>query len=76
MLKAKTRWKLATYDEQIAASIAEECQLTPLVSKLLVIRGIDTAQKARDFLQAGPELFHDPFCWMEWNRACIAFNKP
>ncbi|HBZ80202.1 MULTISPECIES: single-stranded-DNA-specific exonuclease RecJ [Brevibacillus] len=61
MLKAKTRWKLATYDEQIAASIAEECQLTPLVSKLLVIRGVDTAQKARDFLQAGPELFHDPY---------------
>ncbi|NRR01873.1 single-stranded-DNA-specific exonuclease RecJ [Brevibacillus sp. RS1.1] len=61
MLKAKTRWKLATYDEQLAASIAADCQLTPLVSKLLVIRGIDTSQKARDFLQAGPELFHDPF---------------
>lgn len=61
MLKAKTRWKLATYDEQLAASIAAECQLTPLVSKLLVIRGIDSPQKARDFLHAGPELFHDPF---------------
>ncbi|MGG1663236.1 single-stranded-DNA-specific exonuclease RecJ [Brevibacillus sp. NRS-1366] len=61
MLKAKTRWKLAAYDEQLAATIADECQLAPLVSKLLVIRGIDSSQKARDFLQAGPELFHDPF---------------
>lgn len=61
MLKAKTRWKLATYDEQLAATIADECQLTPLVSKLLVIRGIESSQKARDFLQAGPDLFHDPF---------------
>ncbi|GED70981.1 single-stranded-DNA-specific exonuclease RecJ [Brevibacillus reuszeri] len=61
MLKAKTRWKLATYDDQLAATIAEECQLTPLVSKLLVIRGIESSQKARDFLQAGPDLFHDPF---------------
>lgn len=60
MLKAKTRWQLAAYDEQLAAAIAAECQLTPLVSKLLVIRGIDSPQKAREFLQAGPELFHDP----------------
>ncbi|WNC16750.1 single-stranded-DNA-specific exonuclease RecJ [Brevibacillus brevis] len=61
MLKAKTRWQLAAYDEQLAAAIAAECQLTPLVSKLLVIRGIDSPQKAREFLEAGPELFHDPF---------------
>ncbi|MDF2679931.1 MAG: hypothetical protein K0R47_1121 [Brevibacillus sp.] len=61
LLKAKTRWQLAAYDEQLAATIAAECRLTPLVSKLLVIRGIDSPQKARDFLQAGPELFYDPF---------------
>jgi len=61
MLKAKTRWQLAVYDEQLAAAIAAECALTPLVSKLLVIRGIDSPQKARDFLHAGPELFYDPF---------------
>lgn len=61
LLKAKTRWQLAAYDEQLAAALAVECGLTPLVSKLLVIRGIDSPQKARDFLQAGPELFYDPF---------------
>ncbi|MFD2369829.1 single-stranded-DNA-specific exonuclease RecJ [Brevibacillus sp. GCM10020057] len=61
MLKAKSRWQVAAYDEQLATAIAAECGLTPLVSKLLVIRGIDSPQKARDFLQAGPELFYDPY---------------
>lgn len=61
MLKAKTRWQLADCDEQLAAEIAAKTKLTPLVSKLLVIRGIDTPEKAHNFLQPGPEQFYDPF---------------
>lgn len=61
MLNAKTRWQLAPCDEQLAAEIAAKTRLTPLVSKLLVIRGIDTPEKAHNFLQPGPEQFYDPF---------------
>lgn len=61
MLNAKTRWQLAACDEQRAAEIAAKTGLTPLVSKLLVIRGIDTPEKAHNFLQPGPEQFYDPF---------------
>ncbi|CAM3496424.1 single-stranded-DNA-specific exonuclease RecJ [Brevibacillus invocatus] len=61
MLKAKTRWQLASYDEHLAANLAAETKLTPLVSKLLVIRGIHTPEQARDFLQPGPEMFYDPY---------------
>lgn len=61
MLKAKTRWQLAAFDEKLADEIARECGLSPLIAKLLVIRGIDSPQRARAFLEAGPELFHDPY---------------
>jgi single-stranded-DNA-specific exonuclease len=61
MLRAKTRWQLATYDEAVCQTIASECNLSPLIARLLVIRGIDTPKRARDFLQVSPELFHDPF---------------
>lgn len=61
MLKAKTRWQLAACDERLAEELAVKANLTPLVSKLLVIRGIQTPEQARNFLQPGPEQFHDPF---------------
>ena len=61
MLRAKTRWQLAAYDQETADLIARECGLAPLVAKLLVIRGIDSPERAREFMGAGPELFHDPF---------------
>jgi len=61
MLKAKTRWQLADCDEQLAAELAAQTGLAPLVSKLLVIRGINTPDKVHNFLQPGPERFHDPF---------------
>jgi len=61
MLRAKTRWQLALYDDAICQTIADQCNLSPLVARLLVIRGIDTPERARNFLQISPEQFHDPF---------------
>ncbi len=61
MLRAKTRWQVATCDEALCQAIARECNLSPLIARLLVIRGIDTPERARNFLRVSPELFHDPF---------------
>ncbi len=61
MLKAKTRWQLATCNEALAEEIAEACAISPLIARLLVIRGIDSPEKARSFLQVSVEQFHDPF---------------
>jgi len=61
MLRAKTRWQLATYDEPLAEEIARSCQISPLVARLLVIRGIDTPERAHSFLRASAEQFRDPF---------------
>ncbi|UFJ39007.1 single-stranded-DNA-specific exonuclease RecJ [Brevibacillus humidisoli] len=61
MLKAKSRWQLAVYDEQRSEEIARECGIPLLLARLLVIRGIDTPQRAASFLTIGEEQFHDPF---------------
>lgn len=61
MLKAKTRWQLATYKEALAEEIAAACSISPLIARLLVIRGIDTVEKARSFLHVDVEQFHDPY---------------
>lgn len=61
MLKAKSRWLLATYDEHRSEEIARECNIPLLLARLLVIRGIDTPERARSFLRIGEDQFHDPF---------------
>ncbi|MGE5704427.1 MAG: single-stranded-DNA-specific exonuclease RecJ, partial [Clostridia bacterium] len=61
MLKARTRWQLAAYDEGTSARIAQECGISPLVARLLAIRGIDTPERAQAFLHVSEEQFHSPF---------------
>lgn len=61
MLKPKSRWQLAEYEEARSDQIARECGISPLLAKLLVIRGIDTVERANAFLNVSTEQFHDPY---------------
>ncbi|MFM1652408.1 single-stranded-DNA-specific exonuclease RecJ [Brevibacillus sp. B_LB10_24] len=61
MLRAKTRWQLAACDETRASELARECNIPPLLAKLLIIRGIDTAERIHAFLNVSIDQFHDPF---------------
>ncbi|QHT62033.1 single-stranded-DNA-specific exonuclease RecJ [Paenibacillus lycopersici] len=64
MLQSKTRWSLASLDvegEARAAVLARSLSLSPLVARLLVQRGYDRVESARQFLHGGIECLHDPF---------------
>ncbi len=61
MLKAKTRWMVQSSDETFIQNIIENLSVTPLVASLLVNRGINTVEAAREFLETESQLFHDPF---------------
>ncbi|MGD8188866.1 single-stranded-DNA-specific exonuclease RecJ [Brevibacillus ginsengisoli] len=61
MLKPKSRWQLAEYEEARSDQIARECGISPLLAKLLVIRGIDTVERANAFLNVSTDQFHDPY---------------
>lgn len=61
MLKARTRWQLATYEDALVDEIATHCNIAPVIARLLMIRGMNTPELAQAFLQASVEQFHDPY---------------
>jgi single-stranded-DNA-specific exonuclease len=68
MLKAMTRWNVRKPDSILVNTLISELDITPLVAKLLVNRGIDTVERARYFL-FGTEQFHDPFLLKDMDKA-------
>ncbi|REE84336.1 single-stranded-DNA-specific exonuclease [Paenibacillus taihuensis] len=64
MIQSRTRWHITSLDiegEARAAALARTLSLTPLVARLLVQRGYDRVESARQFLSGGIECLHDPF---------------
>ncbi|WP_256208751.1 single-stranded-DNA-specific exonuclease RecJ [Paenibacillus sp. CF384] len=71
-MQSKTRWSLASFDleaEARAAGLARSLSLSPLVARLLVQRGYDRVESARQFLNGGIECLHDPFLLKGMNEA-------
>ena len=48
-------------DQQLAKELQEQCQLSPLLAQLLVQRGIDSVQAAKQYLDPQLAELHDPF---------------
>jgi single-stranded-DNA-specific exonuclease len=54
------RWVIAKHDHIAAKEFAAEIGVTPLAAALLIARGHDTADKAREFLNPSVEHLHEP----------------
>lgn len=64
MLKRKTRWQLAEWNDQFelkARRLCEELGVPPLVARLLVQRGFEDPGSASRFLNGNAEHLHDPY---------------
>jgi single-stranded-DNA-specific exonuclease len=61
MLEPRTRWKIQEASEEKAKGLAQELNIPRMIANLLAIRGIDSIEKAQDFLQIDTKHFHDPF---------------
>lgn len=48
---SRKKWRIAQYDKDCAASLAEACGLDPFAALLLVSRGMQTPEQARSFLE-------------------------
>ena len=55
------RWTLRNADPQDVQRLALESNLPPSLARLLVVRGIDTADRAHKFLSPSLEDLHDPY---------------
>lgn len=54
-------WEMTECDEDAAARLAADVGVSPIVGRLLVNRGVTTADAARDFLNPSLATLHDPF---------------
>lgn len=61
MLQPRTRWRIAEMSEERVKQLAEETGLSPLLAKLLLIRGIEDADSVQHFLHDRAEALHDPY---------------
>ncbi|MDY6825727.1 MAG: single-stranded-DNA-specific exonuclease RecJ [Bacillota bacterium] len=61
MSLAGKRWILRTDFEQESAFLSKELNISPVLARLLLNRGIDSPEKARAFLQPTMEHFHSPW---------------
>jgi len=53
-----------------ATELSNALNISPLISRLLVARGLDTPEKAWDFLNKSSEKLHDPFLMKDMDKAC------
>jgi len=61
LLKSKARWKPKSSNQQEEQLLSKELQISPLLAKLLVTRGLTTIESAKQFLYEDQMSFHDPF---------------
>ena len=70
------RWNIvANPEEKKVKHLAKELNVTPLVSKLLVNRGIETYQQAKTFFRPDIHDLHDPFLMKDMDLAIARIEK-
>lgn len=61
MIQSKYEWNVPPVNEAAAVLLSEQLHIHPLLAKLLVSRGMDSASEAKSFLNGTLEDLHDPF---------------
>ena len=71
----KKIWNIAEYNKNRAFDLAARLAIPELAASVLCCRGIDTEQKARDFLSADICGLHDPFLLNDMDRAVCEIRR-
>ncbi len=61
MLQSRAKWNVRDYDRVLVDRLVEELKISPLLARMLAVRGIAGKEEAVAFLSGGHERFHDPF---------------
>lgn len=69
MIQSKKKWVLEHIDQQQAERFAEDLQISVMAAKLLLARGVDTPEKAQDYLHTDASMSHDPFLFTQMKPA-------
>lgn len=63
------RWIVMECDEDAAARLAADAGVAPVVARILLGRGIETAEQVREFLDPSLAALHDPFLLPDMEQA-------
>ena len=69
------KWVLEkNFDENLVEKLSESLNVSTVISKILIQRGIDTFSKAREFFRPDFKYLHDPFLMADMDKAVERIN--
>ena len=75
MIAKERIWEIREYDEHKAGCLAAELGISPLVTGILLERGLNDTQLMRQFLYGSPVPFHDPYLLKDMERTVARIEK-
>lgn len=66
-------WDLPALDKARTVELSRECSIPPILAALLLVRGMDTPEKMRDFLSPGG--LSDPYLMKDMDRAAQRIRR-
>ena len=63
------RWKIKETDEQKVQSLTDALKVHPLISRILVGRGIENFEEAKVYFRPGTSQLHDPWLMKDMDLA-------
>ena len=74
-MSKKSKWIMKKSNSEASKTISEKLELHHLTANILVNRGIDTAEAAKDFLNPDVETLLDPFLLKDMEKAVERIKK-
>jgi single-stranded-DNA-specific exonuclease len=68
-------WKKVKVDPSKTSAIASSLPSVSKIAQILVARGIDTVEKAKEFIYGGVEYLHNPFLFPDMSKAVERLRK-
>ncbi|MFN8281642.1 MAG: single-stranded-DNA-specific exonuclease RecJ [Chitinophagales bacterium] len=68
-MRTQKRWIELEADETIVQQLQRALNIHPVLCKLLVLRGINTFEEAKDFFRPSLDKLHDPFLMRDMDKA-------
>ncbi len=69
------KWRIIPTDPALIYIFKKELNISPILAKLLINRGISTVDEARLFLEGGLSEMHDPFLMTDMGKAVTRIRK-
>jgi len=69
------RWQIASVDEKQAEALTSSIGLSPALCRVLIARGVNTVDDARDFLNPELSALHDPFLMKDMDKAVARLKE-